>query len=53
LLLFNALGAGFYRKLVVLRNLEAKLLKTGNLGGLVCGVEPGAMPLVYTENAKT
>jgi len=31
--LFNALETGFYRKLVALRNLEAKILKTANLCG--------------------
>jgi hypothetical protein len=47
---FNALEAGFYRKLLVLRSLEAKFLKTGNLPGLVFGMEPGATPQVYAEN---
>jgi len=36
--------------LVVFSDLEARLLKTRNLGELMCGVEPGAMPLVYAEN---
>jgi hypothetical protein len=47
---FNALEAGFYRKLPVFKTLEAKFLKTGNLSGLVFGVEPGATPRVHAEN---
>jgi hypothetical protein len=47
---FNELEAWFTRKLVVLRNLEAKLLKMRNLRGLVCDLEPGLMLLVYAEN---
>jgi hypothetical protein len=35
LAIFNALEAGFYRNLLALRNLEAKFLKTANLGGFV------------------
>ena len=46
LAIFNALEAGFYRKLFVLRNLEARFLKTGNLRGFVCEIEPGATPWV-------
>jgi hypothetical protein len=33
--IFNALGAGFCRNSFVLRNLEAKFLKTRNLRGVV------------------
>ncbi len=33
--IFNALGAGFCRNSFVLRNLEAKFVKTGNLRGVV------------------
>ena len=47
---FNELEAWFTRKLVVLRNLEAKLLKMVNLRGLVRDLEPGLMLLVYAEN---
>jgi hypothetical protein len=47
---FNELEAWFTRKLVVLRNLEAKLLKMRNLRGLVRDLEPGLMLLVYAEN---
>jgi hypothetical protein len=47
---FNALEVWFYRKLPVLRTLEAKFLKTGNLCGLVFGMEPDAMPQVHGEN---
>ena len=46
---FNGLQAWFYRKLVVLRNLEAKFLKTENLQGVPCGREPGAIPRVSAE----
>jgi hypothetical protein len=45
------LKAWFTYKLVVLRNLEAGILKTENLCGLVCGVEPGLTPRVYAVNA--
>jgi len=48
--LFNALETGFYRKLVALRNLEAKILKTANLCGTVHGLKPGATPGVNAEN---
>jgi hypothetical protein len=44
------LEAWFYRKLVVLRNLEAKLQKTDNLRGLICEIEPDAPPRIYLEN---
>jgi hypothetical protein len=47
---FNELEAWFTRKLVVLSNLEAKLLKTANLRGLVRDLGPGLMLLVYAEN---
>jgi len=46
---FNALEAGFYRKLPVLRNLEAKFLKTENLRGLMFEMELGAT-LACVEN---
>jgi hypothetical protein len=48
--IFNALEAGFCRNSFVLRNLEAKFLKTGNLRGLVWVVERNATPRVYCEN---
>jgi hypothetical protein len=48
--IFNALGAGFFRNWFVLRNLEAKFLKTDNLRGLVWEVERNATPRVYAEN---
>jgi hypothetical protein len=48
--IFNALEAGFYHKPFVLRNLEAKFLKTANLRGLMCEIEPGATPRVCAEN---
>jgi hypothetical protein len=35
--IFIALGGGFCRKAFILRNLEAKFLKTGNLRGMVWG----------------
>ena len=44
------LEAWFYRKLPVLRNLEAKFMKKKSLCGLVFGMEPGATPRVYAEN---
>jgi hypothetical protein len=47
----NALGVVFYRKSVVLRNLEAKVLKTANLRGLMCGMEPGACRPVHEKNS--
>jgi hypothetical protein len=50
LAVFNALKAGFYRKLLVLRTLEAKFLKQKNLCGLVLGMEPGVTPRVHGEN---
>jgi hypothetical protein len=37
----------FHRKLVVLRDLKAKLLKTDNLSGLIYEIDLGAMPWVY------
>jgi hypothetical protein len=36
--------------LVVLRNLEANLLKTDNLSELIYEMEPDATPQVYQEN---
>jgi len=48
---FNTLEAGFYRKLLlVFRNLEAKLLKTDNLRGLIREMEPGPTLGVHAEN---
>jgi hypothetical protein len=47
---FNVLEEGFYRKLLVLRNLEAKFLKKNNLCGLIREMEPGATPRVYAES---
>jgi hypothetical protein len=44
------LEAWFTSNLVVLRNLEAKLLKTDNLRELIYGIEPDAMPRIYPEN---
>jgi hypothetical protein len=38
---FNALETWFYRKLVVLRNLEARFLKTRNLRGPIYEIVPG------------
>jgi hypothetical protein len=51
LTVFNGLGAWFCRKLVVLRNLEAKLLKKRNLRGPVDGVEQAAEKLSLSEKA--
>ena len=48
--IFNALGAGFCRKSFVLRNLEAKFLKTENLRGVVWEMERSATPRVHSEN---
>jgi hypothetical protein len=51
LFLFNVLAAGFYYKYLVLRNLEARFLKTWNLGGFLCAPqEPGATQRVDSEN---
>jgi hypothetical protein len=45
------LAAGFYYKYLVLRNLEARFLKTWNLGGFLCAPqEPGATQRVDSEN---
>jgi hypothetical protein len=44
------LEAGFYRKLLVLRTLEAKFLKNKSLCGLMLEREPGATPRVHREN---
>jgi hypothetical protein len=50
LAIFNVLEAGFCHKLLVLSNLEAKFLKTGDLRGLVDRMEPGKATRVYAEN---
>ena len=50
---FNALEAGFYRKPFVLRNLEAKFLRTANLRGLMCEIEPGATPRGSAQREHT
>jgi hypothetical protein len=42
--IFNRLEAWFTRKSVVLRNLEAKLLKKENLHGMICGDRAGVRP---------
>jgi hypothetical protein len=47
---FQQVEAGFTRKLVVLRNLEAKFMKTGDLCGPIHEIDPGATPRVYAEN---
>jgi hypothetical protein len=47
---FNALEAGFYRNLTVLRNLEAKFLKTAKLRRLAGAMEPDGTPRIYAEN---
>ena len=50
LAVFNELEAWFYRKLLVLKILEAKFLKKKNLCGIVSGMGPGAMPRVHGGN---
>lgn len=45
---FKGLEEGFYRKLVVLRSLEAKFMKTKNLLGLVRDMEPRTAPEVHS-----
>jgi hypothetical protein len=48
--IFNGLEEWFCRNWFVLRNLEAKILKTENLGGLVWEVERNTTPRVHAEN---
>jgi hypothetical protein len=43
------LAAGFYRKYFVLRNLEAKFMKTENLLDLFAAPEQGETPRVWTQ----
>jgi hypothetical protein len=43
------LAAGFYRKYFVLRNLEAKFMKTENLLDLFAAQEQGETPRVWTQ----
>lgn len=50
--IFNALGAGFCRNSFVLRNLEAKFLKTWNLRGWVWEAERNSTPQVCSENTS-
>jgi hypothetical protein len=47
---FSALEAWFYRKLLVLRTLEAKFLKKKNLCGFMFGMKPGVMRGLHGEN---
>jgi hypothetical protein len=47
---WGRLEAGFYRKYLVLRNMEAKFIKKKNLRGFVFGMEPGATPRGSAEH---
>jgi hypothetical protein len=49
LAVFNGLEAWFTHKLVVLRNLEAKILKTWRLRGLICEISLDAMLPIYAK----